>query len=100
MVPNEWTGQPPTQLPDRWTIVDRAGGQIIGHSLPLTMADQVEVEAVKPPHGGMLPLGEAVNDLVAVETTMVATAIGVESIPWTESVVSGGRPSGGLGHEG
>src|SRR6187549_993184 len=52
--------------------MDLAGGQLQGDDLMAGVEDEVPLEAEEPAHRGLAPLGQTGEDLVPVDTMIVA----------------------------
>jgi hypothetical protein len=49
-----------------------AGGDLQRHDLALVVDHEVQLEPIEPPHAGLAPRGQAVEDPVAVDAAIVA----------------------------
>src|SRR3954471_4924706 len=67
----ELAGQVPGDRIQHGAVCGVAGGDLHGHDLALVVDDEVQLEAEKPPHAGLAARGQALEDLVTVDTAIV-----------------------------
>src|SRR3954451_23000004 len=67
----ELAGQVSGHLIQHGAVGGVAGGDFHGHDLALMVDDEVQLDAKKPPHASLAARGQAIEDLVTVDATIV-----------------------------
>ena len=71
-IADELAGQALSQLRHRFAIIHVTGGNAEGQQFAPVIDDEMELEAVKPAHGGFAATGHLLEDLVAMNAAVVA----------------------------